>query len=63
MKVHEYLRSPHSGAGNCECGWARDTIMHPHAWVPASADSFRCVCGKPVNHRIHVVPEPSEGEK
>jgi hypothetical protein len=54
IKRHDYKRSPHSGAGNCECGWARDTIVHPHRWVPAYMDPLRCVCGKFVNHNIHV---------
>ena len=55
LTVHPYERDPFSGAGNCWCGRAEASVLHPHVWVPAYVDPMRCVCGKPPNHRLHTV--------
>lgn len=54
VKVHPYERSPHSGAGNCWCGWPRESIMHPHEPVGSLvSDGMKCICGKSWNNVIH----------
>lgn len=51
---HPYARDEHSGAGNCWCGWAQNTRVHPHEPVGSLvSDGMKCVCGKPWNHSIH----------
>ena len=52
--VHEYERSPHSGAGNCWCGRARESLVHPHRFVGALIDPERCVCGGGFLHPSHI---------
>lgn len=49
---HPYSRSPHSGAGNCDCGWWEHSRVHPHAYQQASSSSL-CVCARPAGHDIH----------
>jgi hypothetical protein len=46
---HPYSRDEQSGAGNCWCGRAQASRLHPeHEAVPAGYDPRRCVCGWPV---------------
>jgi hypothetical protein len=52
LTVHAYERSPHSGAGNCHCGWAEHSRVHPHPYLQAYA-SDRCVCAQAAGHAIH----------
>ena len=52
---HEYRRSPHSGAGNCECGAAEHHRLHPHDFLPAASDPSRCVCALPKGARVHLL--------
>ncbi|MFF4536585.1 hypothetical protein [Streptomyces aureus] len=52
MPVHPYQRSPHSNAGNCECGMAEESRIHPHAFTQAYR-SNGCVCAYPADHPIH----------
>lgn len=65
MTTHPYTRSPHSNAGNCECGMAEESTSHPHTYTQAYR-SNGCVCGRPADHPVHtdaatpnpVYPEP-----
>lgn len=54
---HRYRRCGFSGAGNCCCGYTRDSIVHPHEFVrshsSAQQNAWRCVCGKTPDHDIH----------
>lgn len=50
--THFYQRSPHSGAGNCACGMAEESRVHPHAYTQAYR-SNSCVCAYPADHPIH----------
>lgn len=69
MNLHPYRRSPHSNAGNCECGMAEESRTHPHKFTQAYR-SNTCVCAHPADHPIHtdadtaapnpVYPEPSK---
>lgn len=43
--MHLYESDPQSGAGNCKCGWAEHTKVHPHAFQGSLLISTRCVCG------------------
>ncbi len=68
MALHPYQRSRHSSAGNCECGMAEESRIHPHAFAQASRSNL-CVCAYPPGHPIHtdadtaqpdpVYPEPT----
>jgi hypothetical protein len=64
LKRHEYNRCTHSGAGNCCCGYARESVVHPHVFTPAYVNPFRCVCSKPPNWNGHLrsVPGTTEGQ-
>jgi hypothetical protein len=67
MALHTYRRSPHSSAGNCECGMDYESRVHPHPFTQAYR-SNTCVCAHPADHSIHtdadtaapnpVYPEP-----
>jgi hypothetical protein len=67
MSTHASRRSKHSNAGNCECGMAEESRVHPHAFTQAYR-SNTCVCAHPASHPIHtdadtaapnpVYPEP-----
>lgn len=50
--IHEYQRSPHSNAGNCECGMDYESRAHPHPFTQAYR-SNTCVCAYPADHPIH----------
>ena len=50
--MHAYSRSPHSGAGNCNCGMAEHSAVHPHEFAQAWR-SEACVCNHPASHPIH----------
>ncbi|MFJ8555288.1 hypothetical protein [Streptomyces sp. NPDC093676] len=52
MTTHPYRRSPHSGAGNCECGMAEESRAHPHPYAQAYRSNL-CVCAHPAGHPIH----------
>lgn len=52
MALHPYQRSRHSSAGNCECGMAEESRIHPHAFAQASRSNL-CVCAYPAGHPIH----------
>jgi hypothetical protein len=54
---HAYARSEHSGAGNCECGMAEHSNVHPHAYAQADR-SEGCVCSKKADDPIHTDPGP-----
>jgi hypothetical protein len=67
VRLHAYERSPHSGAGNCGCGMAEHSPVHPHAFMQASG-SERCVCGYTAVQVIHTgsgvtwpKPVPADG--
>ncbi|MGW5636477.1 hypothetical protein [Streptomyces sp. NPDC003832] len=67
MSIHPYSRSPHSNAGNCECGMAEESRTHPHQYTQAYRDNL-CICALPASDPIHtdaatatpnpVYPEP-----
>lgn len=50
--LHPYSRSPHSGAGNCDCGHAEHSRVHPHAFMQC-ANWEMCVCARPAGHPVH----------
>ncbi|MFD8577186.1 hypothetical protein ACFV1H_17875 [Streptomyces virginiae] len=50
--THPYVLSPHSNAGNCECGMAEESRTHPHAYTQAYREEL-CVCAYPADHPIH----------
>jgi hypothetical protein len=50
--MHAYERSPHSGAGNCHCGWPEHSRAHPHAYMQRWR-SEKCVCSYAAQHPIH----------
>jgi hypothetical protein len=52
VTVHAYERSPHSGAGNCHCGHAEHSRVHPHPYRQMH-DSELCICVWPAGHPIH----------
>lgn len=52
-RVHPYQRDPHSGAGNCVCGWHEHSHRHPHEAQRAYANPEKCVCRKPPEDEIH----------
>jgi hypothetical protein len=43
VTLHPYERSPHSGAGNCHCGWPEHSRLHPHAYAQMDGSEL-CVC-------------------
>ena len=60
---HPYERSPHSNAGNCTCGMAEESSVHPHAYAQALRSNV-CVCALAANHPVHIdadtaVPDPN----
>ncbi|MBC2903175.1 hypothetical protein [Streptomyces cupreus] len=67
MTIHPYSRSPHTNAGNCECGMAEESRTHPHEFTQAYRANV-CVCALPAGDPIHtdaataapnpVYPEP-----
>lgn len=57
-RIHPYQRSPHSGAGNCVCGWAEESFRHPHVAVQADKRRDLCICAKPPEHEIHTGSRP-----
>lgn len=48
---HYYVRSPHSGAGNCMCGVGEHHRRHPHAFLEAYPG--KCVCTLPPQAKVH----------
>lgn len=50
--VHTYTPSTHRNAGNCDCGMARESRIHPHPYTPALRDVL-CVCAFPMEHPLH----------
>lgn len=50
--MHDYQRSPHSGAGNCDCGAAEHHVRHPHAYRQA-ANFAACVCTRDADDPVH----------
>lgn len=54
LTKHDYERDPHSGAGNCVCGYEERCALHPHAFTPARMNPLRCVCRRPPNWNGHV---------
>jgi hypothetical protein len=67
VRLHAYDRSPHSGAGNCVCGMAAHSHVHPHPFMQART-SDRCVCGYTAIQVIHTAagvtwpkPVPADG--
>ena len=49
---HPYERSPYSGAGNCWCGRAYESRLHPHPYTRAYSDVL-CVCASPADDEVH----------
>lgn len=48
-REHPYKPSPHSGAGNCWCGHAERSAMHPeHKPMATWRDATRCTCSRPM---------------
>lgn len=57
--THAYRPTPHSGAGNCECGDPERSKRHPHEFVKAQATIAAgsrtiCTCGASLADDIHV---------
>lgn len=54
---HRYRRCGFSGAGNCCCGRAEHSVVHPHefarSFVAAKNHAWICVCSKRKDHDIH----------
>lgn len=42
--MHVYERDPRSNVGNCRCGYAWHSRLHPHPFTPAMVDELMCVC-------------------
>lgn len=57
---HSYRRCGFSGAGNCCCGRAYESTLHPHPFTLALSareqDRWFCVCGKTQDHFSHGPP-------
>lgn len=51
--IHAYERSPCSGAGNCHCGMAEHSRVHPHHYAAMDINPMLCVCAWPFDHPIH----------
>lgn len=49
---HTYQESAHSSVGNCVCGMALESSVHPHAYA-AALKGPGCVCAKPEDHWVH----------
>jgi hypothetical protein len=62
LLIHRYRRCGFSGSGNCCCGRALESTLHPHtftrSYVARQQDAWRCVCSKPANHEIHGTSAP-----
>jgi hypothetical protein len=56
MRLHEYEKDTHSGAGNCTCGAAERHARHPHMYLrglwPSGGE--KCTCGLPPEADQHV---------
>jgi hypothetical protein len=50
--LHNFKRSPHSGAGNCVCGMDEHSFVHPHEYAQALSGEG-CVCSKSADHYVH----------
>lgn len=50
--LHEYVPDVQRGAGNCECGAAKEHRRHPHRIVRSYLHDG-CVCGLPFWDRVH----------
>jgi len=50
--MHPYERSPHSGAGNCHCGHAEASRVHPHAYTQWWGGEA-CVCTSAASDSVH----------
>lgn len=50
--VHPYRRSEHSGAGNCACGMAEHSLVHPHPFAKA-LQGEGCVCSRSEADPLH----------
>jgi hypothetical protein len=54
---HRYRRCGFSGAGNCCCGRALESTLHPHPFTLSRSarekDQWRCVCSKAQDHDCH----------
>lgn len=50
--IHQYKPSQHSNAGNCECGMAEESTVHPHAYA-AALKGPGCICSRPETDTIH----------
>lgn len=53
LLFHRYRRCGFSGAGNCCCGRAIESALHPHEFRRSAADPDLCTCSKPRRHRAH----------
>ena len=53
--THDYVRSPHSGAGNCVCGRNIEHRMHWHAFRAARWNPQKCICGLEITADQHLV--------
>ena len=57
LLFHRYQRCGFSGAGNCCCGRAVESVLHPHPFTLArqarERDLWRCVCSKGEGHPSH----------
>jgi hypothetical protein len=51
---HFYEKDPHSGAGNCVCGAARENSRHPHEFTRSRLDPRRCICRQPRDSVVHL---------
>ncbi|MFJ4988748.1 NUDIX domain-containing protein [Streptomyces sp. NPDC088732] len=50
--LHPFQQSAESNAGNCTCGMARESAVHPHTFTK-SLGSPQCVCSRPATDPIH----------
>jgi hypothetical protein len=51
--MHDYQRSPHSGAGNCDCGHSEASRVHPHVYTQMMGSEL-CVCALPAGNPVHI---------
>lgn len=62
LLVHTYRPCMFSGAGNCCCGRARESTLHPHPFTLSRWGKERgrwlCVCSKSPDHAAHQEVQP-----
>lgn len=62
LLMHGYRRCGFSGAGNCCCGRAYESALHPHPFTLSRWGKERgrwlCVCSKGPDHAAHQEAKP-----